>query len=114
MKNILALVGLLVVGFAGTGWYLGWYKLGVESGGSGHTKVNADLDTDKIKHDLQTGAKNISDYVAPLRTVEAQLTSFTFPPVQLKELAPAPVATLQLNPDGTPKKVVIPPPTFAP
>lgn len=110
MKNILALVGLLVVGFAGTGWYLGWYKIGTEPAGSGHTKINADVDTEKIKQDLQNGAKKISDYVAPHKAVEGQPTSFTYPPVQLKELVPAPQAILQLNPDGTPKAIVIPPP----
>ncbi len=115
MKNILALVGLLVVGFAGAGWYLGWYKLGVEPGTTGHTKVNADVDTDKIKQDVQNGAKKISDFVAPQKSVEGQTTSFTFPvgEVKLKELAPPPLPTLpalQLNPDGTPKAIVIPPP----
>lgn len=115
MKNILALVGLLVVGFAGGGWYLGWYKIGTEPSGAGVTKIDVDVDTNKIKQDLQSGAKKVGDFVTPQKTVEGQTTSFTFPvgEVKLKELAPPPLPTVQLNPDGTPKAVVIPlPPPF--
>ena len=110
MKNILALIGLLVVGFAGAGWYLGWYKVGTDPAAPGHTKL--DVDTDKVKQDVQSGAKKVGDFVAPQKAVEGQTTSFTFPPGEVK-LAPLPapppmLPTVQLNPDGTPKAVAIP------
>jgi hypothetical protein len=51
MRNLLALVGLIVVGFAGLGWYFNWYSLQVKTGTDGKVNVSGDVDLKKIKTD---------------------------------------------------------------
>src|SRR5260370_1370972 len=59
MRNLLALIGAVVVLVAGLGWYLEWYKLGVEPGTPGHPKINVEVETDKIKDDLKKGRESV-------------------------------------------------------
>lgn len=51
MRNLLALVGLLVVGFAGIGWYCGWYKLSVGKGQNGNLQIETEVQTTKVVED---------------------------------------------------------------
>jgi hypothetical protein len=51
MKNLLALVGLAVVGFGGVGWYMGWYTLKVDRDNGGHVNVSTKVDTKKVLED---------------------------------------------------------------
>src|SRR5262245_47598558 len=39
VRNLLALIGLLVVGGGGAGWYLGWYKLSVTRESDGNLQI---------------------------------------------------------------------------
>ena len=89
MKNILALVGLVIVLFAGLGWYLGWYKVATEPAADGHRKINVDLDTKKITTDIKTGTQKVGDVIHP----EAKGTASTN---EKKE-----ASGLQINPDGS-------------
>ena len=59
MKNLLALVGLLVVGFGGLGWYLGWYNLNVKSTPDGKYNVAGDIDSRKITDDVKNFGKKV-------------------------------------------------------
>ena len=67
MKNILALIGLVVVLVAGLGWYLGWYELSTQPGADGHRSINVDVNLKKAIEDEQnlqkklTGAGNKTD-----------------------------------------------------
>ena len=65
MKNILALVGLVIVLFVGLGWYLGWYKVATEPAADGHRKINVDLDTKKITTDIKSGTQKVGDVIHP-------------------------------------------------
>ncbi len=51
MKNLLALVGLVVVGFVGAGWYFGWYKFSEQTDSQGHIQLKVNVDANKIKQD---------------------------------------------------------------
>ncbi|MBA4188045.1 MAG: hypothetical protein C0467_08500 [Planctomycetaceae bacterium] len=51
MRNLLALVGLLVVGFACVGWYCGWYKLSVGKGQNGNLQIETEVQTKKVVED---------------------------------------------------------------
>lgn len=51
MKNLLALVGLVVVGFGVVGWYCNWYTLSVTKGSEGRPEVKTTLDTQKVSDD---------------------------------------------------------------
>src|SRR5215211_7500875 len=63
MRNVLALIGLLVIGFGGLGWYLGWYKLSYSRTPDGHLQVTTDVDTKKVGADSQEFIKNASTVV---------------------------------------------------
>lgn len=65
MKNILALIGLVVVVFAGAGWYLGWYKLeSVAKSANGETNVSVKVDTSKIGDDAASFHERIADLMS--------------------------------------------------
>lgn len=123
MKNLLALVGLVVVVVAGAGWYLDWYKLGTEPTGSGHTKTEIDWNTDKIKEDGKKVREALSDILDHNgKKVEAQPTSRPLDPPpggwtlpQLPSLPPTPsAAPVEFNSDGSLKITVLPPPPIFP
>jgi hypothetical protein len=63
MKNLFALLGALVVTFAGVGWYLDWYKIQSSTDANGHREVNIDLNTKKINADIQKGAEKVEKVI---------------------------------------------------
>jgi hypothetical protein len=68
MRNFLAFLGAVVVVFLGAGYYLGWYKIDREASTAGHSRLQVDIDQDKIGKDVKSGAdkvKNVIDKNAP-------------------------------------------------
>ena len=63
MRNLLALVGLLVVGGAGLGWYLGWYKVGVQAGSEGKQLITIDMDTRRAAGDVKKFGESVIEFV---------------------------------------------------
>lgn len=63
MRNMLALIGALVVGFGGVGWYLGWYKLNVSRGTDGTLQVTTNVDTSRVVKDAGEGARHVSEII---------------------------------------------------
>lgn len=63
MRNLLALVGLVVIGVAGVGWYLGWYKLNVTRTTDGNLQINTTVDTKKAETDSAAFFKNASTII---------------------------------------------------
>ena len=63
MKNLLALGAAGVIGFAGIGWYLGWYKIQTTPTADGHRQISIDLNTPKIKEDVGKGKEKLRDYL---------------------------------------------------
>jgi hypothetical protein len=114
MKNLLALIGLVVVLVAGLGWYLGWYKLTSEAG-----NLKVDIDTKEIRDDLKKGREAVGKILDEHgKPVEASPTSriidVKLPPL---EPPPPPTAALQFNTDGSvksPVTITIPPPPAFP
>jgi hypothetical protein len=64
MRNVLALIGALVVGVGGVGWYLGWYKLDVTKAPDGKPQITTTIDTQKAASDAEGGAKQFGAFVA--------------------------------------------------
>ena len=87
MKNLLALVGAAVVLVVGLGWYLGWYKLGVEKGTPDHPKVNVEVEGDKIKADLKKGKETVGEFIKEHENG--------------KGVPGVPTGSIPLNPDGS-------------
>jgi hypothetical protein len=53
MRNMLALIGAIVVLFVGLGWYLGWYSFVLTPGAEGKQRLQVDVDTNKITEDAK-------------------------------------------------------------
>jgi hypothetical protein len=63
MKNTLALIGAAVVVFLGLGLYLGWYTFKREPASPGHTRLQVDINQDKIGKDVKTGADKVKEAI---------------------------------------------------
>jgi hypothetical protein len=126
MKNLLALVGAVVVLVVGLGWYLQWFKFGSESGTPGHPKYNVEVESDKIKADLKKGKETVGEFIKEHETskgVPAQTTSiplnpdgsYTLPPLPPLPPLPTPQAPgTDLIPPPPSSSSLPPPPPFVP
>ena len=63
MRNLLALLALAILAFAGIGWYLDWYKIKTEPAPAGHHHVNIDFNGTKIRDDSQKGVQRVEEKV---------------------------------------------------
>jgi hypothetical protein len=61
MRNLLALAALALLLFLGLGWYLGWYKVQNAPAADGHRHIEIDLDTNKIKSDVNKEENKLHD-----------------------------------------------------
>ena len=95
MRNILALIGLVVVLFVGVGLYRGWYELLTGADGSRTIK----LDEKKIIEDEQAAQKKIADAIKN-QTNGTNGTPVPPPPPPPKEV-PGQTTGWQFREDGT-------------
>ncbi len=115
MRNLLALGAAALIGFAGIGWYLGWYKFESTPTATGR-HISIDLNTPKIKEDVGHGKEKLRDILsddksssnpapgAPVTPTGFQPTGdggFVYPPSGNPPFTPVP-------PSGTAPK--LPPP----
>lgn len=63
MRNLLALGATALIGFAGIGWYLGWYKIETAPTSTGR-HISIDLNTPKIKEDVGHGKEKLRDLLS--------------------------------------------------
>jgi hypothetical protein len=64
MRNLLALIGLLVIAVAAVGWYCGWYSLSVSKTTEGKPEITTTVNTDKATDDTSTFFKKIGQMVS--------------------------------------------------
>ncbi len=57
MRSLFAFVGGALVALAGLGWYFNWYTIVKEPTSAGHTRYGIDVDTNKVKNDVQHGVE---------------------------------------------------------
>ena len=100
MRNLLSLVGLVVVVFLGLGYYLGWYQFGIAKGTNGNTQISFDVNTGKITDDAKKGASRVGEFVDGLKKVPAD-DKFVGPTLPADWTAPTP-ATGKTPPAGLP------------
>src|SRR5881409_3965606 len=67
MRNLLALGAAALIGFAGIGWYLGWYKIETTPTATGR-HISIDLNTPKIKDDVSHGKEKLRYILADERS----------------------------------------------
>jgi hypothetical protein len=63
MRNLLALVGLVVVVFVVVGYSRGWYSFSVTAGSDGKSKIEVDLDKSRIANDGRAAGQKVGDLV---------------------------------------------------
>jgi hypothetical protein len=63
MRNFLAFVGAAVVVFLALGWYLGWYNITPEKTGPGQSRIQVDINKEKINADVKRGAENVQELI---------------------------------------------------
>jgi hypothetical protein len=85
-KNLLALVGLAVVGFVAAGYYLGWYNIGAQMDSQGNKKLEIQVDASKVEHDIHQGEQ----------VVEKKLQNRTAVSGSTPQAPPAPAVTPSL------------------
>jgi len=59
LKNLLALVGLVVVAFAGAGWYLGWYSFATQDDANGQHHIKIQVNASQVTSDLSKGKDKV-------------------------------------------------------
>lgn len=91
MRNLLALVGLVVVVFAGVGWYRGWYSFAVSPGADGKQRITVDVDTNKLTTDARTGASRVGEAIDGLKE---KANAISPPPTPTPASAQQPAAGL--------------------
>ena len=108
MRNLLALVGLAVIGFGGVGWYAGWYKFSVAKTPDGNLQINTTVDTKKASAEMSDFLKNVGTVIGSQvdkAAQDAKSTAPTTPPGG----TPGPVTPPQFSPDPTVPGVPLPP-----
>lgn len=63
MRNLLALLGLLVVGFAVVGWYCGWYTVSVSRESDGNLQIKTKVDTQRVTTDSSAFFEKVGQLV---------------------------------------------------
>jgi hypothetical protein len=61
MRNLLALIGAVVVTAGGLGWYLDWFKVRSNPAPAGYKSLNIDINTVKISEDLHRGSVKVQE-----------------------------------------------------
>ena len=64
MRNLLSLVGLVVVLFLGVGWYCNWYTAKVQTGTDGKLNVSFDVDQRKVGQDVGTAGEKVGKFAS--------------------------------------------------
>ena len=74
MRNLLALIGAVVVVGGGLAWYRGWISLGKIESTSGKTSINLDINKDKAINDIKAGKDKVNQVIddAAQRAAENQ------------------------------------------
>jgi hypothetical protein len=89
MRNLLALVGAAVVGFAGVGWYMGWYQLSIAKTANGNIRVETNVDTNKVVKDTGDGAKHVGVLIGDHLDKARQDAKASPPPTPVTTPGPA-------------------------
>ena len=76
MRNLLALLGAAILTILVAGWYLGWYNISsAPSTNSGHSKLEVDINSDKIGQDVKKGEQNVQDFIEKKSDANAPSTT---------------------------------------
>ena len=102
MRNLLALLGAAILTILVAGWYLGWYNISsAPSTNSGHSKLEVDINSDKIGKDVKKGEQNVQDFIEKKGAANSTPTTPTTPAAPTSNV-PSPFAP-PADPNAQPK-----------
>jgi hypothetical protein len=93
MRNLLAFVGAAILTFLALGYYLGWYNIIREPSSTGHSKLEVDINQEKVAKDVQQGVEKGGDKVKEFLDSNQQQGNSTPPtitPLPPDKSAPSP------------------------
>lgn len=79
MRNLLALVGLVLVLFVAVGWFRGWYTFQLSPGKDGRTDFNVSVDTSKMNADRRDGTSKVGDFIDGFKKPDSTAPTSTAP-----------------------------------
>ncbi len=68
MRNLLALIGLVIVLFFVIGYFRGWYTFQMSTGTDGKTNVNIGVDRTKVGSDFKEGIDKTGEAIDKFKT----------------------------------------------
>ena len=80
MRNLLALVGLVLVLFVAVGWFRGWYTFQFSPGKDGRTDFNVSVDTSKMNADRRDGTSKVGDFIDGFKKPDSTTPTSTASP----------------------------------
>ncbi len=80
MRNLLALVGLVLVLFVAVGWFRGWYTFQLSPGKDGRTDFNVSVDTSKMNADRRDGTSKVGDFIDGFKKPDSTAPTSTASP----------------------------------
>lgn len=84
MRNLLALIGTVVVLFVGLGWYFKWYSFMLTPGNNGKQHISVEVDTKKIAEDTKAALSKAGSTIQSAGndgTTKGTAAEFTGPPL---------------------------------
>lgn len=88
MRNLLSLVGLVVVVFVGCGWYFKWYQVSVTPGTDGKQHIAVEVDTKQIGKNLGEAKETVGKFISERASQPASTSTneFVGPPAPARLL----------------------------
>ncbi len=77
MRNLLAMVGLIVVAFIAVGWFRGWYTFSLTPSADGKQRITVDVDTKKLSSDGQHSTQRVGEFIDGFRKPAETTTTAT-------------------------------------
>ncbi len=76
MRNLFYLTFLALVFFLVVGWFMDWYSLTSINNSNGKTRLQFEVDTQKVSADLNKGKEKLTKTIDALRKEKGYETSF--------------------------------------
>lgn len=97
MRNLLALIALIILGFAAVGWYCEWYTFTVTKGPQGKPEIKTTVDTEKVSDDSEAFFKRMGQLIGE-KAKESDPKGV--PPAVAPGNAPGPIAPVKGGSSG--------------
>jgi hypothetical protein len=63
MRSLFTFLGAALVTFLALGWYFNWYTISRPTTADGRTRIEIDVNGNKIKSDLKAGEQRVGEFL---------------------------------------------------